>query len=377
VKILLVPDSFKGTMTAAEVCGILKKAALEAMPDADVRAFPAADGGEGTLDAVQRAAGGQFVIETATGASGQPVRARYLSLGDTAVIGLSETAGPQHRAPGFSAGTTTTFGAGQLALAAINAGHRHIVFALGGSATQDMGCGIAAALGTVFTDARGRAFLPTGNTLRDVRAVRVNPVFFKKEGIRISALCDVDNPLYGPQGAARVFGPQKGASVKEIELFDEGAKHLSQIFAKAGGARLNAIRGTGAAGGTGGGLVMFLNAALLSGAGMMLELMHFSEEAQKCDLIVTGEGRVDAQSAGGKLVSMVAGMAKGRPVAVLAGSVDPKADLAPLYEKGVTAVFSALRSPASAAEAMADAKGSLGRAARDLFRFAAAMHREH
>lgn len=376
MKILLVPDSFKGSMTAAEVCGILEKAALEAVPGAEVRAFPAADGGEGTLDAVQRAAGGQFVIEPATGASGQPVRARYLSLGDTAVIGLSETAGPQHRAPGFSAGTTTTFGAGQLALAAIRAGHRRIVFALGGSATQDMGCGIAAALGTVFTDERGRAFLPTGNTLRNVRAVRVNPAFFRPDGIRVSALCDVDNPLYGPQGAASVFGPQKGAGPEEIALFDEGARHLSQIFAKAGGARLNGVRGAGAAGGAGGGIVMFLNGALLSGAGMMLELMHFAEEARTSDLIVTGEGRVDAQSAGGKLVSMVAGMAGGRPVAVLAGSVDPKADLAPLYEKGVTAVFSALRSPASGAEAMAGAKESLARAARDLFRFAAAMKRE-
>lgn len=373
VKILLIPDSFKGSLSSSRLCAILKKEALAVFPDAEVKAFLMADGGEGTIDAIHAAAGGSFVVLDVVGTCGQPVRARYLSLGETAYVELAEAAGLQHRQPGFDAANTTTFGAGQLMRHAIDAGHRRIVLTLGGSATNDAGCGMAAALGTRFIAPNGRPFIPTGATLQAVRSIQLNPFFFVKNGIRIEALCDVTNPFSGPQGAAYVFGPQKGASPETVKVLDAGLRHIAGIFEKGKGPRLNAMPGAGAAGGCGGGVAAFLNGRLVSGTETLLDVMRFAEHAEDADLIITGEGLVDGQSAGGKVISGVAARAGGKPVIVLTGGI--AADLAPLYDMGVTAVFPVTPMPQTVSEAMAGAAKNTAQAAQNLFRFAAALRR--
>lgn len=372
MKILLIPDSFKGSLSSARLCAIMKKAALDVMPDAQVTSIPAADGGEGTLDVIRNSIGGSFVVHSVTGPCGQPVSARYLSADDTAYVELAEAAGLQHRLPGFSAANTTTFGAGQLIGEALNAGHRRIVITLGGSCTTDAGCGMAAALGVRFTAPNGRNFIPTGATLGAIRHIALNPFFFES-GVRIEALCDVTNPLCGPNGSARVFGPQKGATPEMVETMEAGMAHLATIFERNKGPKLADMPCAGAAGGCGAGVVAFLNGRLLSGSDALLDLMNFSALAADADLIVTGEGMVDDQTAGGKLVSAVAARANGMPVVVLAGGIAEGTNLEALYEKGVTAVMPVTSRPMTLGEAMSSGAEGVRLTATQLFRLAGAL----
>lgn len=372
MKILLIPDSFKGSLSSARLCAIMKKAALDVMPDAQVTSIPVADGGEGTLDVIRNSIGGSFVVHSVTGPCGQPVSARYLSAGDTAYVELAEAAGLQHRLPGFSAANTTTFGAGQLIGEALNAGHRRIVITLGGSCTTDAGCGMAAALGVRFTAPNGRSFIPTGATLGAIRHIALNPFFFQS-GVRIEALCDVTNPLCGPNGSARVFGPQKGATPEMVETMEAGMAHLATIFERNKGPKLADMPCAGAAGGCGAGVVAFLNGRLLSGSDALLDLMNFSALAADADLIVTGEGMVDDQTAGGKLVSAVAARANGTPVVVLAGGIAEGTNLEALYEKGVTAVMPVTSRPMTLGEAMSGGAEGVRLTATQLFRLAGAL----
>lgn len=372
MKILLIPDSFKGSLSSARLCAIMKKAALDVMPDAQVTSIPAADGGEGTLDVIRNSIGGSFVVHSVTGPCGQPVSARYLSAGDTAYVELAEAAGLQHRLPGFSVANTTTFGAGQLIGEALNAGHRRIVITLGGSCTTDAGCGMAAALGVRFTAPNGRSFIPTGATLGAIRHIALNPFFFES-GVRIEALCDVTNPLCGPNGSARVFGPQKGATPEMVETMEAGMAHLATIFERNKGPKLADMSCAGAAGGCGAGVVAFLNGRLLSGSDALLDLMNFSALAADADLIVTGEGMVDDQTAGGKFVSAVAARANGTPVVVLAGGIAEGTNLEALYEKGVTAVMPVTSRPMTLGEAMSGGAEGVRLTATQLFRLAGAL----
>lgn len=372
VKILLIPDSFKGSLSSARLCAVMKAAALDVMPDAQVTSIPAADGGEGTLDVIRNSLGGSFVVHTVTGPCGQPVSARYLSVGDTAYVEMAEAAGMQHRLPGFSAGNTTTYGVGQLIGAAIDAGHRRIVVSLGGSCTTDAGCGMAAALGVRFTAPNGRHFIPTGATLGAIRHIALNP-FFVQSGIRIEALCDVTNPLCGPKGCSRVFGPQKGATPEMVEMMEAGMQHLAAIFEHGKGPKLADMPCAGAAGGCAAGIRAFLNGKLHSGSDALLDLMKFSDLAADADLIVTGEGRVDDQTAGGKLVSAVASRANGTPVVVLAGAVAEGTKLEALYAKGVTAVVPVTSRPMTLGEAMSSSADEVRFAATQLFRLLKTM----
>lgn len=372
MKILLIPDSFKGSLSSARLCAIMKKAALDVMPDAQVTSIPAADGGEGTLDVIRNSIGGSFVVHSVTGPCGQPVSARYLSAGDTAYVELAEAAGLQHRLPGFSAANTTTFGAGLLIGEALNAGHRRIVITLGGSCTTDAGCGMAAALGVRFTAPNGRSFIPTGATLGAIRHIALNPFFFQS-GVRIEALCDVTNPLCGPNGSARVFGPQKGATPEMVETMEAGMAHLATIFERNKGPKIADMPCAGAAGGCGAGVVAFLNGRLLSGSDALLDLMNFSALAADADLIVTGEGMVDDQTAGGKLVSAVAARANGTPVVVLAGGIAEGTNLEAQYEKGVTAVMLVTSRPMTLGEAMSGGAEGVRLTATQLFRLAGAL----
>lgn len=367
VKILILPDSFKGSLSAHRACAAIEAAAREVFPEAELNTLPLADGGEGTLELVQHAAGGAFLPVEVTGPCGQRVRARYLSIGDTAVIELAEAAGLGLRLPGYSPLRTTTFGVGQLIGHALQVGHRRIVVALGGSATTDAGCGMAAALGTQFLDESGRSFIPTGDSIAHIRTIRLNGFFFQKNSPRIEALCDVSNPLCGPTGAACVFGPQKGATADEVKVLDEGLRHLAGIYQKRG-AKIGALAGAGAAGGTGAGVAAFLNGRLLSGVDALLDLIRFDDLAKDADLIVTGEGCVDGQTLSGKVPAGIARRAGGRPVLLLAGaSALTDAEEAKLRELGVTAVMPILQRPCALGDAVREAETNLRTAARRAF----------
>jgi len=367
MKILLLPDSFKGSLSAQRAADILCAAANEVLPDAEVVKLPAADGGEGTLEAVKAAVGGAYLPLPVTGPCGQSVQARYLSVGDTAVIELAQAAGLGQRLPGFSPMRTTTYGVGQLISHALQVGHRRILLGLGGSATTDMGCGMAAALGTQFLNAKGQPFLPVGETLHLVKGVRLNGFFFQKNAPRIEALCDVENPLYGTNGAAYVFGPQKGADADEVKRLDAGLRVVAGLFEKQG-AKVNSLPGGGAAGGAGAGVACFLNGRIASGIDVLLDLMKFDDLVKTADLIVTGEGSVDGQTAGGKAVQGIARRAAGKPVIVFSGSakLDP-ASWEKLRASGVAAVFPIVQEPCTLAEAMARASDNLRVTALNVF----------
>lgn len=376
MKILILPDSFKGSLSAKRAAGVIESAAREVFPDAAVTSLPLADGGEGTLEMIKSAAGGAYLPLEVTGPCGQRVQARYLSLGDTAVIELAQAAGLGLRLPGFSPLRTTTFGVGQLVAHALQVGHRRIVLTLGGSATTDAGCGMAVALGTQFFDKNGTAFIPTGDSLEHVKTIRLNGFFYQKNAPRIDALCDVSNPLCGPQGAARIFGPQKGASPQEVEVLEAGLKHLADIYQNRG-ARLNSLPGSGAAGGTGAGVAAFLNGRLISGIDALLDLIKFDQLAADADLILTGEGCVDGQTLSGKVPVGIARRAGGRPVVVFAGANKlSEEESVRLREAGVTAVFPVVQGPSTLAEAMraADAEANLAATARNVLMLWKAAH---
>jgi glycerate kinase len=340
-KIILIPDSFKGTMESAEICRLMKEAIETHYPKAQILSFPIADGGEGTVDALLSAAGGKKVF---VGVRGPYFGRRKACFGITesgeAVIETASCAGLTLVENKLHPDLTTTYGVGQLIARAAAQGCGRIIVGLGGSCTNDGGAGAAAACGVKFYDKDGNAFVPTGGTLADIAAVddsEMNPAVRRAE---IIAMCDVDNPLYGPSGAAYVFAPQKGADAAMVRRLDEGLQHYSEILRQCLGIDISGLPGAGAAGGLGGGMAAFFRAELHSGIETILDLVHFDEHLHNADLVLTGEGKIDAQSLRGKVVSGVARHAKGHGVPVVAVVGDIDGDMTPLYELGVTAVFS-------------------------------------
>jgi glycerate kinase len=340
-KIILIPDSFKGTMESAEICRLMAKAVESHYPTAKILSFPVADGGEGTVDAILSAAGGKKVF---VGVKGPYFGRRKAFFGITesgdAVIETASCAGLTLVEHNLHPDLTTTYGVGQLIARAAAQGCSRIIVGLGGSCTNDGGAGAAAACGVKFYDKNRKTFIPTGGTLADIAAIddsEMNPAVRRAQ---IIAMCDVDSPLYGPSGAAYVFAPQKGADAAMVQRLDEGLKHYSDILRQCLGIDISTLPGAGAAGGLGGGMAAFFHAELRSGIETILDLVHFDEQLQGADLVLTGEGKIDAQSLRGKVVSGVARHAKkqGVPVVAVVGDID--GDMALLYELGVAAVFS-------------------------------------
>lgn len=353
MKVVIVPDSFKGCASSAEICEYMKAGVLSVYPDTKIITIPVADGGEGTVDAALSAVCGERVTVTVRGPVGEPVTASYAAIGDTAVVEMAQAAGLS--LSGGRVGAATTYGVGQLIDHAFRHGVRRIILGLGGSGTNDGGCGMAAALGTFFYDKEGKTFIPTGSTLKDIAGIDLGG------RLPVEAMCDVDNPLFGPMGAAHVYGPQKGA--KDPASLDEGLRHLASLLQ----ADPN-LPGAGAAGGLGYGVVAFLGGALRSGIDTMLDLARFEEAAKGADLILTGEGRIDGQTARGKVPVGVARRAKplGVPVVAVCGAVAPGYEA--VYGEGVRAVFSAARGPATLPEAIACAPYSITAVTADIIR---------
>lgn len=374
-KWILVPDSFKGTMSSREVCGILREELLRRMPRAEVISLPVADGGEGSVDAFLEAVGGRRINVPCTGPDGAPMEGFFglLEDGTTAVVEMAAAAGLPLLEGRLDVEGATTYGVGELILAAAETGARKIILGLGGSATNDGGCGCAAALGVRFLDEDGTAFVPVGRTLEHIARIDKSGLAPVLTGVEIVTMCDIDNPLCGPNGAAAVFGPQKGADDGAVERLDRGLRHLAEVVRADLGAEILDLPGAGAAGGMGGGMAAFLGSRLQMGIDTVLDTADFDALLPGTQAVITGEGRIDGQSLRGKVVVGVARRARkaGVPVIAVVGDIAPGAAAA--YDQGVTAMFSTNRRAVPWEQARLTAKEDLQAAAGDLFRLCRAL----
>lgn len=342
LRIVIAPDPFKGSMSAAEVAAHLAGGVKSALPRAEVRLVPMADGGEGTLEAVERARGGRRIRVRARGPLGDPVDAEFLLLGGgQAFVELARAAGLPLVPPGKRDPlAASTFGVGEMILKAFESGATEILVGSGGSATVDGGTGALRALGVRFLDGHGKPVPEGGRGLRRIAKVEVpDGLSTILSAVRFRVLCDVDNPLLGPEGAARVFGPQKGATPGMVEALEEGLAHFAGFAQEAAGEDVKIRAGAGSAGGFAAGLAAFLRAELVSGSLEVLRLVGFREAAKGADLAITGEGRIDGQTARGKGVCAVASASKELGVRCVAAAGRVGSGWTRVLQVGVDAVF--------------------------------------
>lgn len=364
-KIIISPDSFKGTLSAREAAEIIARAARDASGEYDPVLIPIADGGEGMVDAF----GARRTECAATGPNGRKCASFYGVIGDAAVIEMAAAAGLPMADP-LDPRTTTTYGVGELIIHALDAGLRRFIIGLGGSATNDCGCGMAAACGVRFYDAVGREFVPAGGTLKDVARIDMSSRDPRIAESEITAMCDIDNPLYGERGAAYVFAPQKGADEVCVAELDAGLRHISEIIARDCGVEVADLAGAGAAGGCGAAVPAFFGGKLKRGIDVVLDVNDFDKALEGAALVVTGEGRFDSQTAGGKAISGIAARTKPRgiPLVVLCGAAEEDQNA---WEMGVTAVFSIQRRALPFKEAAPLNAEYLYRTAYNMFRLLA------
>ena len=371
MKVCIAPDSFKESLSAAEVAEAIRRGVLKVAPGAQTVIVPMADGGEGTVRALVDATGGEFVRETVTGPLGGKVQADYglLGEGETAVIEMAAASGlpllpPDERNPML----TTTFGTGELIRSALDRGVKHIIVGIGGSATVDGGAGMAQALGAKLLDEKGEEIGFGGGELRRLERIDLSELAPRVESVEVA--CDVTNPLTGPEGAARIYGPQKGATPEMVEALERNLAHLAHVIANDLGKDVCDLPGAGAAGGLGAGLVAFLGAKLKPGVEIVIEASGLRKKMKGCDLVITGEGRLDEQSAFGKTIDGVAGVAKGLgiPVVAIAGSLGKGCEK--VLGRGVSAYFSTVPGPGSLQEALTEAAEFLERTAEQVMRLA-------
>lgn len=375
-KYVLIPDSFKGTLSSEDICRIASEEILRLEPEAEICAIPVADGGEGTGDAFLAAVGGTRAEVPCTGPCGQEVMGFYGLLPDgTAVVEMAAAAGLPLAGACRDPEKTTTYGVGQLMAHALSRGAKRLVLGLGGSATNDGGCGAAAALGAEFLDAEGRAFVPTGGTLTQIAHIRMKGLRETMAGAEVTVMCDIDNPLCGPAGAAAVFGPQKGADAAMVARMDAGLRHLAETLEKDVGMEVLTLAGGGSAGGFGAGAAAFFGGQLRMGIDVVLDLTDFDRKCRGASLVITGEGHLDSQSLRGKTVVGVARRARalGVPAAALVGGCETALDA--VYAEGVSGVFpihpALCTWPQAAARSEEDLRFTVG----NLLRFMAALRR--
>ena len=336
--IIIIPDSFKGTLTAVEVCDITARAIQDLNPETRITKIPMADGGEGTCQAFYCAMGGELISCRTSDPYLVPKDAFYWRKDQTAVVELAAAAGFITDTSRRDPSVTSTYGVGQLIRHAIHNGCKEIILGLGGSSTNDAGLGIAAALGARFIDKDGREFIPTGGSIQWIAHMDLTGLRETVRGVSFQVMCDVDNPLYGPQGAAHVFAPQKGADPAMVEMLDQNLRVFADLIHTELGIDVSSIPGSGAAGGAGAGAVAFLDARLRPGAQIVLEMNRFDDLLKETDLVITGEGSLDVQSLRGKVVVTVADHAKAGLVPVVAVVGNTAGDISPVYEHGVIQV---------------------------------------
>ncbi len=345
MKIIISPDSFKGTLTALEAAKSIEQGIKQAYPEAETVLLPVADGGEGTMEALVLATDGHFVQTTVLDPLGREIEASFGVLGNqsTCVIEMASASGitllhNNERNPRIA----STFGTGQLIKAALDQGFRDFIVCIGGSATNDAGVGMLRALGLRLVDEYGRDVQKTIDGLYEVKSLDFSTWDTRLHDTTIAIACDVNNPLVGENGATAVFGPQKGVKPEEMDYFDEALTHWANIVEAEKGTRLHDYQGAGAAGGMGGALIAFLNGKFHQGIQLVLDVVKFCEKIQGADYIVTGEGKSDRQTLHGKAPMGVLHCAKqfNIPVLLLSGCIE-KQDrelLAPHFQQTVSVV---------------------------------------
>src|SRR5256886_4407205 len=340
MRIVIAPNAFKGSLSALDAAEAIAEGVRVAASDAELVLVPIADGGDGTVDALVAATHGERRTLRVRGPLGDPVNADYglIDAGSTAVIEMAKAAGlalvpPAKRDPRI----TTTFGVGELLQHAYDAGARHFIVGIGGSATNDGGAGMAQALGYHLLDEHGHELPPGGLALKRLVRIHVGDVHANWKQADVDVACDVTNPLTGPSGASAIYGPQKGATPAMVAELDAALRHVAEIIRRDLGVDVEALPGAGAAGGLGAGLVAFAGARLRPGAEMVMEALRLDDRIKGPDLVITGEGRLDSQTARfGKGPAAVARHARnaGIPVVGLGGSVADEAELSLLFDGG-------------------------------------------
>ena len=342
-KVVVISDSFKGSLSSSQISRIAADCIHRYDTDCQVVGLPVADGGEGTVECFLEAIGGESVVIPVHGPWGETLEASYGRIGDTAVVEMAAAAGLPLVGDRKDPSKTTTYGVGMQIRHAVEHGAKRIILGLGGSATNDGGCGCAVALGVRFLDAAGKEFCPVGETLHQIAAIDCTEADKLLEGVAVEVMCDIDNPLCGPKGAAAIFGPQKGADKAMIAMLDKGLGHMAQVIAKERDVQAEMIPGAGAAGGFGAGAVAYLHAELRPGIEVVLDMVEFERQLEGCDLVITGEGRIDGQSLGGKVPVGVSRRARKSQVPVIAvvGIMGNGAEA--VYDEGITAIFNTNR----------------------------------
>ena len=370
-QIAIAPNAFKGTLSAAQAARCLERGLKKALPTASFVTVPMADGGEGTARAIVEATGGRWVRCRVADPLGREIQSGFGLTGDgrTAVVEMASASGlallkPQERNPLV----TTTRGTGELIRAALDKKISRLLIGIGGSATNDGGTGMARALGIKFLDVRGCELPEGGGSLIKLARIDISGLDPRLQRVQVEVACDVENPLWGPHGATQVYGPQKGATPAMVRQLDAGLKRLAMIIKQDLGITVAKLPGAGAAGGLGAGLVAFLNGHMRSGVDIVMEAVNLPGKLASCDLVITGEGRLDGQTIFGKAPAGVAKVARqlGLPVIGICGSLG--ADAGKLAETGIVACFSALEELMPEAELARRAPGMLERCAEQVGR---------
>lgn len=344
-KCIIIPDSFKGTMSSIGVCQIINEKVKEFYPSCESITIPIADGGEGTVDCFLHALNAEKITLDVTGPYHEPITCYYAVHENTAIIEMAQAAGLPLVETSKNPGITSTYGVGMIIRDAISRGCSNIILGLGGSCTNDAGAGAACAMGVKFINQEGDTFIPTGATLSKIRKIDTRECDQLLKNCKVTAMCDIDNPMYGPTGAAYIFGPQKGADSSMVRELDDNLIYLSECIKKQMDLDVSILPGSGAAGAMGAGVVAFFKGELKSGINTVLDLIQFDRILPGSDMVFTGEGKIDGQSLRGKAVIGIARRAKkcNVPVIAIVGSIGEDAENS--YEEGVSSIFSINRSP--------------------------------
>ena len=365
MRIVVAPDSYKGSVSALQVANAMESGILRVFPNAQVIKMPIADGGEGTVAAMVAATGGRIIDETVTGPLGEPVEAFWgvLGNGNTAVIEMAAASGlPLVPIGQRDPRITTTYGTGELIKAALNMGIRSIIIGIGGSATNDGGAGMAQSLGAKFLDIKGQELPYGGSSLAKLDRIDLSGLDSRLGEVEILVACDVDNPLCGPKGASAVYGPQKGATLEMIDELNRALENYAKIAQEVTGKNIIDYPGGGAAGGLGAGLLFFTKAVLRPGVAIILEKMNFYDMVKTAQLVITGEGQTDFQTAYGKAPVGVAKLAKKYdiPVVCISGGLGNGADQ--VLDHGIDALMSITEQPITLEECMEKGECLIARA---------------
>lgn len=375
VKILIAPDKFKESLSALKVADSIEKGILKVFPKAVIEKVPMADGGEGTVESLVDATGGKIIKTNVKDPLFRDIESFYGILGDgkTAVIEMAAASGlyllkDYERNPMI----TTTYGTGQLIKDALDRGCRRFIIAIGGSATNDGGAGMATVLGVKFYDKDGIEIGLGGGELSKIYSIDTSNIDDRLKECEFIVACDVANPLIGENGASRVYGPQKGATKEMVEVLDKNLEHYGKLLEKYFNKKIIDVPGSGAAGGLGAGLMAFLNAQLKNGIEIIIETLKLEEKIKEADIVISGEGKIDFQTAFGKTISGIAKLCKkhNKPLIVIAGTVE---DIENLYEIGVSSIFSIVEKPMSLEDAIKNAPTLLEKSAERIFRLIKAI----